>query len=51
MRLTVKTEQPLQDGGAPEDVYRDRTVWRCAVFVGKRYGCKEYTQRNAAHVR
>jgi len=41
MRVTVKTEQPLQDGGAPEYAYRDRTAWRCAVFVGKRYGSKD----------
>jgi len=34
MRMTVMTEQPLQDG-APEYVYHDRTAWRCAVFVGK----------------
>jgi len=27
MRMTVKTEQPLQDGSAPEYVYHDRTVW------------------------
>ena len=40
MRMTVKTEQPLQDGGAPKYVYLDRTAWRCAVFVGKRYGSK-----------
>ena len=51
MRMTVKTEQPLQDGGAPEYVYNDRTAWRCAVFVGKRYGSKVYPRRNAAHVR
>ena len=50
MRMTVKTEQLLQDGGAPEYVYRDRTAWRCAVFVGKRYGGKGYPQRNAAQV-
>jgi len=40
MRMTVKTEHQLQDGGAPEHVYHDRTAWRCAVFVGKRYGSK-----------
>jgi len=51
MRMTVKTEQSLQDGGTPEYVYRDRTAWRCAVFVSKRYGSKGYPQRNAAHVR
>ena len=47
----LKKEQPLQDGGAPEYVYHDRTAWHCAVFVGKRYGSKWYPQRNAAHVR
>ena len=46
MRMTVKTEQLLQDGGALEYVYCNRTVWRCAVFVGKRYGSKGYPQRN-----
>jgi len=51
MRMTVKTEQRLQDGGAPEYVYRDRTAWRCAVFMGKRYGSKGYPQRDAANVR
>jgi len=51
MRMTVKTEQSLQDGGAHEYVYHDRTAWCCAVFVGKRYGSKGYPQRNAAHVR
>ena len=51
MRMTVKTEQPLQDGGAPEYVYHDRTSWCCAVYVGNRYGSKGYPQRNAAHVR
>ena len=33
MRMTVRTEQPLKDGGAPEYVYHDRTAWRFAVFV------------------
>jgi len=51
MRMTVKTEHQSQDGGAPEYVNHDRTVWRCAVFMGKEYGSKEYPQRNAAHVR
>jgi len=46
-----KTERLLQDGGAPEYVYYDRTPWHCAVFVGKRYGSKGYPLRNAAHVR
>jgi len=40
MRMTVKTEQLLQDSGAPEYVYHDRTAWPWAVFVGKRYGSK-----------
>jgi len=51
MPMTVKMEQPLQDGGAPEYVYHDRTAWHCAVFAGKRYGSKGYPQRNASHVR
>ena len=51
MRMSVKTEQPLQDGGAPEYANHDRTAWRCAVFVSKSYGSKGYPQRNAAHVR
>ena len=51
MRMTVKTEQPLQDGGAPDYAYHDRTAWRWEVFVGKSYGSKGYPQRNAAHVR
>ena len=50
MHMTVKTEQLLQDGGAPAYMYRDRTAWR-EVFVGKSYGSKGYPQRNAAHVR
>jgi len=40
MRMTVKTEQPLQDGGTPEYVYHDRTAWRCVVFVGKNMAAK-----------
>jgi len=51
MPMTVKTEQPLQDGSAHEYAYHDRTAWRCAVFVGKSYGSKGYPQRNAVHVR
>jgi len=51
MYMTVKTEQLLKDGGAPEYVYHDRTAWRCAVFVSKGYGSKGYPQRNAAHIR
>jgi len=45
-----KDGQLFKDGGAHEYVYHDRTAWRCAVFVGKRYGSKGYPQRNAAHV-
>jgi hypothetical protein len=50
MRMTVQTWQLLQDGGAPEYMYYDRTAWRCAFFVGKKYGSKRYPQRNAAHM-
>jgi hypothetical protein len=28
MCMIVKTEQQLQDGGAPEYMYHDRTAWR-----------------------
>jgi hypothetical protein len=36
---------------APEYMYHDRTAWRCAFFVDKKYGCsKGYPQRNAAHM-
>jgi hypothetical protein len=31
-------------------MYDDRTAWRCAFFVGKKYGRKEYPQRNADHM-
>jgi len=44
MRRTVKTEQQLQDGGAPEYMYHDRSAWRCEVFVAKSYGSKGYPQ-------
>jgi hypothetical protein len=30
-------------------MYHDRTAWRCAFFVGKKYGSKGYPQGNAAH--
>jgi len=40
--MTVQTWQLLQDGGAPEYMYRDRTAWRCAYFVGKK---KKWKQR------
>ena len=49
--MTVKTEQLLQNGGASEYVYHDRTAWLCVVFVGKRYGSKGYPLRNPAHLR
>jgi hypothetical protein len=45
MRMTVRTEQLLQDGGAPEYVYHNRTASRCAVFVGKRYGSRISTKK------
>ena len=48
MRMTVDTEQLLQDGGAPQYVYHNRTTWCSAVFVGKRYGSKGYPQRNVS---
>jgi len=41
MRMTVKTEQPLQDGGAPEYAYHDRTAWRCAVLWAKDMAAKD----------
>jgi hypothetical protein len=34
----------------PEYMYHDRTAWRCAFFVGKKYGSKGYPQINAAHM-
>ena len=30
---------------------QDKTAWRCAFFMGKKYGSKGYPQINAAHVR
>jgi hypothetical protein len=41
MRMTVKSEQLLQDGGTPEYVYNDRTAWHCAIFVGKNMVAKD----------
>jgi hypothetical protein len=38
----------LQDGGSPEYMYHDRKAWRCELC--KKYGSKEYPQRNAAHM-
>jgi hypothetical protein len=35
MRMIVQTWQLLQDGGAPEYMYHDRTAWRCVFFEGK----------------
>jgi hypothetical protein len=49
MRMTVETQRLLQDGGAPEYMYHNKQAWCCEVFVGKRYGSKEYPQGNAAH--
>jgi hypothetical protein len=31
-------------------MYHYRTAWRCAFFVGKKYGSKGYPQGNAAHM-
>jgi hypothetical protein len=32
-------------------MYHDRTAWRCAFFVGKKYGSKGYPlTENAAHM-
>jgi len=31
----------VTNGGAPEYVYHDRTVWRCAVSVGKSMAAKD----------
>jgi hypothetical protein len=33
--MTVQTYQLLQDGGAPEYMYHDRTAWRCAFLLTK----------------
>jgi len=41
MRMTVKTEQPLQDSGAPEYVHHDRTAWRCAFLWAKDMAAKD----------
>jgi hypothetical protein len=41
MRMTVMTEQLLQDGVAPEYLYSDRTAWSCLVFVGKNMAAKD----------
>jgi len=30
----------------PNEFYLDRTAWRSAVFVGKRYGSKGHPRRN-----
>jgi hypothetical protein len=30
-------------------MYHDRTAWRYAFFVGKKFGSKGYPQRNAAN--
>jgi len=41
MRMTVKTEQLLQDGGVPEYVYHGRAALHCAIFVGKNMTAKD----------
>ena len=41
MRMTVMTEQLLQDGDAPEYLYSDRTALICLVFVGKNVAAKD----------
>ena len=41
MRMTVKTGQLLQDGGAPEYVHHDRTAWHCTVFWAKDMAAKD----------
>jgi hypothetical protein len=35
MRMTVQTLQLLQDGGAPEYMYHDRTAWRLRFLWAK----------------
>jgi hypothetical protein len=35
MRMTVQTYQLLQDSGASEYIYHDRTAWRCAFLWAK----------------
>jgi hypothetical protein len=39
--MTVKTEQPLKDGSAPEFVYHERTAWRCAILWAKDMAAKD----------
>jgi len=39
--MTVKMEERLQYGGAPEYVYHNGTAWRCAVFVGQGMAAKD----------
>jgi hypothetical protein len=49
--MHMAVQQLLQDGDTPEYMYKDRTAWRYAFFVGKKYGySKGYPQRNAAHM-
>jgi hypothetical protein len=48
MSVIVRALQQLENGGDPEYVYRDRTEWPCAVFVGKKYRSKGYPQRNVS---
>jgi hypothetical protein len=46
MRMTVKTEQLLQDGGATVCVYHDRTAWSCAVFFVGGGGAKDIAAKD-----
>jgi hypothetical protein len=41
--MFTKAKQQLQDGSASEWVYNPRAALRCAIFVGKKYGIKEYS--------
>ena len=41
MRMTAETEQHLQDGGAPKQVYHNRTAWRCATLWAKGTAAKD----------
>jgi len=50
MRMTVKTGQLLQDGGAPEYVYHDRTAWRWQQRISTKKCCP-CTVNIACHVK
>jgi 16S rRNA G1207 methylase RsmC len=41
--MFTKAKQKLQAGGACELVYNRRAALRCAIFMDKRYGIKEYS--------